>query len=138
MILANENSRSKTPFSDVDAHRTERRRTCRWSADFVVEVEVVGREKCRAWAVDVGIGGMFLEMTDAPAYASAVFVTIEHPAFTRPLRVPGIVRWTAGGGFGVEFGLLGIRETAALVMLTSELSRFEEEAVTVMRMNLCS
>jgi len=44
------------------------------------------------------------------------FETVE----LRGLKIPGIVRWTKGDGFGVQFQLLGARETHGLALLVSK------------------
>ena len=138
MILSAMNSNPTNPPRRIETQGADRRRTHRAPADFTVEIETTDRERWRAWAVDIGIGGMFIETDAVPAYGSAVLITIGDPPLAQSIQIPATVRWSALGGFGVEFGLLGIRETHALVALTTELSRFEEEAVTVMRMHLCS
>jgi type IV pilus assembly protein PilZ len=130
MILAN----SKLTSYEIG---NEQRKTPRVAADFAVEIETAGGSS-RGWAVDIGLGGMFIETDQAPSYASSVVVTIADPLTPHPIRVPAVVRWTTARGFGVQFGLLGVRETFALLALTSGLSRFEEEAVTMtMRRTLC-
>ena len=35
-------------------------------------------------------------------------------------QIPGVVRWTRPDGMGVQFGLLGARETHAITELTKE------------------
>jgi hypothetical protein len=62
-----------------------------------------------------------------------VLVTIGDHLAAPPIQISGIVRWTTPHGFGVQFGLLGVRETEALLTITSGLSRSEEEAVTMTR-----
>jgi len=137
MILADRKSRTTETAPPLEPGGAERRRLSRAPADFSVAIESNG-DQWTAWAVDIGLGGMFIETDAVPAYGSIIHVTIGAPTLPQAMRLPGIVRWSAEGGFGVEFGLLGIRETYALVGLTSEHTRFEEEAVTVMRMHLCS
>src|SRR5258705_4168703 len=127
MILIDRKAGTKEPAHEIEPAGAERRQLNRVSADFTVEIEADG-ETWRAWAVDIGIGGMFIETDAVPRYGSVVYIKIGTPPLPQPMRLPGIVRWTKEGAFGVEFGLLGIRETYALVGLTSELSRFEEEA----------
>jgi hypothetical protein len=133
MILACSNSRWNDLPPEVDTQHGERRCASRSAADFVVQIEIPGRGKSRAWAVDIGLGGMFIETDDVPPYASFVLVTVGEHAPSAPIRIPAIVRWTTPHGFGVQFGLLGVRETQALLALTSGLSKDEEEAVTMMR-----
>lgn len=61
----------------------------------------------------MSLGGIFLAgMTPVPIGTE---VGLE---FTLPVRgalkVPAFVRWSTSDGFGLQFGLLGVRETHAL------------------------
>jgi hypothetical protein len=64
-------------------------------------------------ASDLSIGGMLVESTFPAAFGDAVVVRICLPARS-PLNLPGVVRWSREGSLGVQFGLLGARETYAL------------------------
>lgn len=64
---------------------------------------------------DLGMCGAFAECDELAPFATPIIVVLEHP--TGPLRLPGIVRWFGGGGLGIQFGLLGARETAILIEL---------------------
>jgi type IV pilus assembly protein PilZ len=68
-----------------------------------------------AVVTDLGIGGAFAECEEQAPFATPIIVVLEHP--TGPLRLPGIVRWFGEGGLGIQFGLLGVRETDVLVEL---------------------
>lgn len=68
-------------------------------------------------ARDISIGGMFVECT-RPAPFGAELMVIAHVVLTRePLRLPARVRWGRPGGMGLQFGLLGARETYAITEL---------------------
>jgi type IV pilus assembly protein PilZ len=43
-----------------------------------------------------------------------VSIVLRLPNTKQDLRVPAVIRWIKPGGFGVQFGLLGARETHAL------------------------
>jgi hypothetical protein len=45
------------------------------------------------------------------------------PGEATPLRLSGTVRWSHGDGFGVQFGLLGARETFAITQLTKKVGQ---------------
>jgi type IV pilus assembly protein PilZ len=61
---------------------------------------------------------MFVE-TSAPApFRAEVVVHIVLPGHGAPFALPGVVRWTRGGGMGVQFGLIGARETHAITEVT--------------------
>ena len=64
---------------------------------------------------DIGLGGLFLTSADAETFGTEVEVQLFHGADALTLR--GVVRWLAPGGFGVQFGMLGARETHAITEL---------------------
>ena len=63
---------------------------------------------------DVGLGGIFLVGPMRVPIGTQVSLRFELPV-QGPLSVPAFVRWSTGRGFGLQFGLLGARETHALV-----------------------
>ena len=68
---------------------------------------------------DISVGGVLIDAAEIPAFGTRVtleFETVE----LRGLKIPGIVRWTKGDGFGVQFQLLGARETHGLALLVSK------------------
>jgi Tfp pilus assembly protein PilZ len=70
---------------------------------------------------DISLGGMFIE-TEAPApFGASVLVSVRLPSRREEMLLPGIVRWTKQDGMGVQFRLLGARETHAIteIMRTS-------------------
>jgi type IV pilus assembly protein PilZ len=73
---------------------------------------VAGRSK------DISVGGMFVLTASAPAFGAELVIHITLPGQKAPFALPGIVRWSARDGVGVQFGLLGARETHAITELT--------------------
>jgi Tfp pilus assembly protein PilZ len=69
---------------------------------------------CEGVALDISLGGMFIESPDAPAFGTNLTIVVTLPNRATALRLPGIVRWNKPGGFGVQFGLLGALETHAV------------------------
>lgn len=67
-------------------------------------------------AKDVSLGGMFLECEQPPAFGTAITLQIDEGTRTA-LSLPAIVRWSTDSGFGVQFGLLGARDTHAVLAL---------------------
>lgn len=92
---------------------TELRRTPRARLEATVDV-AIGGEHHAGRSRDISIGGMFLEASVVPAFGAAVVVTLTMPGQKAPFAIPGVVRWTRDGGMGVQFGLLGARETHAI------------------------
>jgi type IV pilus assembly protein PilZ len=66
-------------------------------------------------AKDVSMGGMFIESVESLAFNTQVTIHVRVSGFD--LALPGTVRWAKPGGFGVQFGLLGARETHAIAKL---------------------
>ena len=97
----------------------ELRRHSRAAVD--VPVEFVGKggtERSAGRARDISLGGMFIE-TDAPLpFSAEVIVHLTLPSQKAPFALPGVVRWNRNGGMGVQFGLIGARETHAITELT--------------------
>jgi len=65
-------------------------------------------------ARDVSLGGMFIE-TEAPcAQGERITIHLTLPQSRHELSLPAVVRWTSQDGMGVQFGLLGARDTHEL------------------------
>ncbi|MGH7282415.1 MAG: PilZ domain-containing protein [Polyangiaceae bacterium] len=92
---------------------TELRRTPRARLDADVDVAIAG-EHHAGRSRDISNGGMFLEASVVPEFGAEVIVTLTMPGQKAPFAIPGVVRWTRDGGMGVQFGLLGARETHAI------------------------
>jgi type IV pilus assembly protein PilZ len=83
-----------------------------------VSCEIAGQPAISGNAKDVSLGGMFIEAPGvSPAFGTPITVVCRLPGLDREARLPAVVRWTKGGGFGVQFGLLGARETHAITKL---------------------
>jgi len=86
-----------------------------------VPVEFVGKgatERTAGRARDISLGGMFIE-TDKPLpFSAEIIVHVTLPSQKAPFALPGVVRWNRDGGMGVQFGLIGARETHAITELT--------------------
>jgi type IV pilus assembly protein PilZ len=70
-----------------------------------------------AVAKDVSLGGMFLECDDSPPFGTQLTLECRLPGARQDSALPAVVRWTNAMGFGVQFGLLGARETHSLTEL---------------------
>jgi PilZ domain len=71
---------------------------------------------------DISTGGMYVESSDIPAFGTKIGLKLDAPGL-HTLVIPGIVRWTKPDGFGVQFQLLGARETHALAELVRKAQR---------------
>ncbi len=63
---------------------------------------------------------MFIETTTPLPFKSELTVHITLPGQKAPFAFPGVVRWTRSDGMGVQFGLIGARETHAITEVTKE------------------
>jgi hypothetical protein len=82
-----------------------------------VSCELRGAPAVPGMARDIGIGGIFIESNEALPFGTEVVVVGRLPGSHIDLRLPGVVRWAKPDGFGVQFGLLGARETHAISAL---------------------
>jgi len=94
----------------------DRRRISRVGVELVVELELEGGRRLGGIALDVGLGGMFIEAVEVLAYGSQLTVLVRGGA----IKLPATVRWASGNGMGVQFGLLGARETHAVADLVEQ------------------
>lgn len=67
---------------------------------------------------DLSVGGAFIESRDIPAFGSKVVISFKVPG-QGELKLNGIVRWTKPEGFGVQFQLLGAKETYIITRVAS-------------------
>ncbi len=77
-----------------------------------VQKNVEGR--CKGLAKDISVGGMFVQTEQVVPFGAEVVVYISLPGAAKELRLPGVVRWKRPDGMGVQFGLVGARETHAI------------------------
>jgi hypothetical protein len=67
---------------------------------------------------DLSVGGAFIESDEIPAFGSKIVVALG-VAGAENIQLSAIVRWTKPEGFGVQFQLLGAKETYLLAKLSS-------------------
>ena len=65
-------------------------------------------------ATDISLGGMFVATSAPLPFGSEVVVYMAFPKQRGTFALGGVVRWTHAGGMGIQFGLLGARETHAI------------------------
>jgi type IV pilus assembly protein PilZ len=98
----------------------ELRRHERAPIDLPVEFTPKGStERTPGRAKDLSIGGMSIETQRPAVFGADVVVHIHLPSQKAPFALPAVVRWSRSGeGMGLQFGLLGARETHAITELT--------------------
>ena len=96
----------------------EKRRTDRVPIDVLVQFTSRGSlDKIPGVSRDISLGGLFIETAHPAPYGAAVLVGLTLPGQNTPVLLSGTVRWTSATGMGVQFGLLGARETYAITEL---------------------
>jgi hypothetical protein len=96
----------------------EKRSHPRVPVEMTVSCEVAGRAPITGVGRDISLGGMFIESNDPPPpFATEITIVGRVPGMHADARLPAVVRWTKPGGIGVQFGLLGAKETHAIARL---------------------
>ncbi len=68
---------------------------------------------------DISVGGMFIYVEQPLPFGAELVVHLTLPGQKAAFALPGVVRWSRPGeGMGIQFGLLGARETHAITELT--------------------
>ena len=95
---------------------TDKRQHPRKVIEAEVAFQVGDGTRVEARCRDVSLGGMFIETTTPLAYGSKVQLVMRLPGmYDAPIEA--IVRWSKPDGMGVQFGVMGARETHALTLL---------------------
>jgi type IV pilus assembly protein PilZ len=95
----------------VFEHRRYTRALLGVPAEFV---EKGGKTRVGGRAKDISLGGMFIETPEPLAFNASLTVYVTLPGEKAPFALPGIVRWTRPDGMGIQFDMLGARETHAI------------------------
>ena len=97
----------------VDLRRYERK-----TIDVALEFSRRDQPRVKGRGTDISLGGMFIEC-DAPApFGAEITVHVYLPGQRGELAIPGVVRWARPDGMGIQFKLLGARETHAITALS--------------------
>lgn len=94
----------------------EKRRHPRVAVQVPVSCEAEGRASFNGIVVDVSVGGLYIEAQFVPSFGAELVLVGDFPG-APGLRLPAVVRWVKPGGFGVQFGLLGAKETHTLTAI---------------------
>jgi hypothetical protein len=70
-----------------------------------------------AMSRDISLGGMFVSDIVDVAFGARVVVHVNVPGDLAEISLPAIVRWVDHEGIGLQFWLLGVRETHAITEL---------------------
>ncbi|HEX8795721.1 MAG TPA: PilZ domain-containing protein [Polyangiaceae bacterium] len=100
----------------MDRRCSDRRIQVEASAELVAE----GGTRFPCHVTDVSLGGARAEIEAPLPFGSAVVMRLRLPGSVRELVLPAVVRWARGGAVGLQFGLLGARETHLITSLAVE------------------
>lgn len=96
--------------------RKQRRSVIRMAIAF----QVAGGPRIAALCGDISLGGTFIETAETAPFGASVRVFIKLPGIASESTIDAVVRWTKPTGMGVQFGVMGARETHALMKLLAE------------------
>jgi type IV pilus assembly protein PilZ len=98
----------------------EQRRHFRKSANFAVEFSVAEGARQKGVCRDFSLGGMHIQSTSPAPFGANVTIYMRLKGSQTASALPGIVRWVKADEMGIQFGLIGARETYALTEMLSE------------------
>ena len=98
----------------------ELRRYQRAPLDVPVEFVAKGKaQRLGGRAKDISLGGMYVVTPEPLEFGAELVVHVSLPGHKAPFALPAVVRWSrTGDGMGLQFGLIGARETHAITELT--------------------
>ena len=97
---------------------TEKRKYPRQAVDLRASIRVDGTDRVIETEVkDLSVGGVFVFTDNKLPFAANVKVFIAFPPPTGVIELPAVVRWGTDNGVGLQFGLLGARETHAIAQV---------------------
>jgi hypothetical protein len=96
------------------------RRDERTPVDIPIEIIVEGGRRAFGRATNVSLLGARLETEVPLPFGTKVLLRMPLPGAVRPVFLSSVVRWTSSRAMGVQFGLLGVRETHLIAQLAIE------------------
>ncbi len=96
----------------------EKRRFPRQPVELSLTVHTTDGQTIVGKGRDISLGGVFIEAAPTLAFATHVEVELTLPDLGLT-RLPAIVRWNKVDGMGLQFGLLGARQTHAISNLVA-------------------
>lgn len=95
----------------------EQRKQRRSVIRLAVAFQVAGGPRIAALCGDISLGGTFIETAEIVPFGAPVRVFLKLPGLATEAVIDAVVRWTKPTGMGVQFGVMGARETHALMKL---------------------
>jgi len=79
--------------------------------------EIEGANTFYAAAKDISLRGARIQCFQPPPVGTKVTVVVQLPGAAKTSRLPGTVRWTMQGAFGVQFEPLGLQDACSMATL---------------------
>ena len=98
----------------------EKRRHFRKQVNLDVEFNVAEGPRQSGVCRDFSLGGVQIDTTAPAPFGANVTVYLRLKGASDVSALPGIVRWVKPGSMGVQFGLLGARETYAITEMLAD------------------
>jgi type IV pilus assembly protein PilZ len=98
----------------------EKRRHFRKHVSLDVEFNVAEGPRQTGVCRDFSLGGVHVDTTSPAPFGANVTVYLQLKGAPNTSALPGIVRWVKPGSMGVQFGLLGARETYAITEMLAD------------------
>jgi len=98
----------------------EQRRHFRKPIELAIEFNVADGPRRPGVCRDFSLGGMHIDTAEAAPFGANVTIYMTIGDAPSPSALPGIVRWVKPGSMGIQFGLLGARETYAITELLAK------------------
>ncbi|MET0592822.1 MAG: PilZ domain-containing protein [Polyangiaceae bacterium] len=98
----------------------EKRRHFRKQVSLDAEFNVADGPRQTGSCRDFSLGGVHIDTTTPAPFGANITVYLRLKGATSVSALPGIVRWVKAGSMGVQFGLLGARETYAITEMLAE------------------
>ncbi len=89
----------------------EKRSHARAPLNVEVICELSDGTRVQGTSRDISLGGMYVETSAQVPFNTQLIVVVRLPGAREDSRLPGVIRWSTPDGFGIQFGLLGARET---------------------------
>ena len=98
----------------------EQRRHFRKPIELHVEFNVADGPHKPGVCRDFSLGGMHIDAQETAPFGANVTIHVTLGDARSASALPGIVRWVKPGSMGIQFGLLGARETYAITELLAK------------------
>ena len=96
---------------------TENRKHPRKAIEAPVAIQIGEGARIDATCHDISVGGMYIETSATAKYGAKIKVFLMLPGLKQETAVEATVRWVKPGGMGVQFAMMGARETHAITEL---------------------